>query len=434
MQKIVPHLWYDREAIEAANFYVKVFGDPTPVEVTTIKGTPSGDADIVHFKIANQDFMAISAGPIFKFNPSCSLMVSCESVEEVDHLWDLLSEGGTPLMDLGAYPFSQRYGWIQDRYGLSWQLILFDSPEITQKITPTLLFSGSACGKTEEALKFYSEVFEPSKVTFVNHYGEGEAHSKNAKINYASFNVLGYELAAMDNGFDVDFTFNESFSMIVNCETQAEIDYYWEKLSSDPQAEACGWLKDPFGVSWQIVPTEMNRMMSNGSPDAIDRVTQVFLKMKKFDIAALKEAYMGTSKRPKITVETTVHAPMEKVWRYFTEPTHVMAWNSASDDWHSPDAKNDLRVGGSFNYTMAAKDGSMSFEFCGVYTDLILHKHIAYTLEDERTVDLQFEEDEKGIKIIETFEAESENSLELQHDGWQAILDHFKRYVESNHN
>lgn len=431
MQRIVPHLWYDREALEAAQFYVSIFENSRMVDVTTLHDTPSGDADIVRFELAGQPFMAISAGPYFQFNPSISLMVACSSAEEVDAKWQALSKGGTPLMALGEYPFSPRYGWIQDRYGLSWQLMVIEGSETVQKITPNLLFSGDGCGQAEEAVRFYTKIFPDSETGLVSRYGPGEASSPKAAINYAAFWLLGMGFSAMDNGYDVDFSFNEAFSLMVMCDTQEEIDAYWSQLSAVPEAEQCGWLKDKFGVSWQIVPTVMGEMMAQGSNEDIRRITEAFLPMKKFDIAALEAAYRGwESDKTAITVKTVVNKPIEAVWTAWTEPAHVMAWNSASDDWRTPTAANDLKPGGRFNYRMEAKNGSFGFDFDGVYDEVIPNKKIAYTMGDHRRVEIRFKATEEGVHITETFEAEGENSLELQRSGWQAILDHFKRYAE----
>lgn len=293
MQKIVPHLWYDKEAKEAAVFYASLFEQSKLVNTKVIKNTPSGDSEIVNFELAGQPFMAISAGPYFKFNPSISLMVACSSEQEMNSKWEALSEGGTELMALGEYPFSKRYGWIQDRYGLSWQLMLVDSGQEVQKITPNLLFSDGSCGKAEEAVRYYAEVFENSEIGLISRYAEGEARSAKAKVNYVAFKLWGLAFSAMDNGYDVDYTFNEAFSLIVNCIDQKEIDYFWDKLSAVPDAEQCGWLKDKFGVSWQIVPSNLDEVLFKGTEDEVRRVTEAFLKMKKFDLEALEKARLG---------------------------------------------------------------------------------------------------------------------------------------------
>jgi predicted 3-demethylubiquinone-9 3-methyltransferase (glyoxalase superfamily) len=294
MQKIIPHLWYDKEAKEAVLFYISIFEQSKLLDTTIIEGTPSGDTEMISFQLAGQQFSAISAGPYFKFNPSISLMVACSTEEEVNTKWASLSEGGSELMPLGEYPFSKRYGWIQDRYGLSWQLMLTEETEIKQKITPNLLFSDGVCGKTEEAVTFYTGIFPDARINLISRYGEGEAQSPDAKVNYAGFVLNGIEFAAMDHGFGGDFTFNEAFSLMVNCDDQAEIDYYWDKLSAVPEAEQCGWLKDQFGVSWQIVPSNLDEVMFHGTREEVQRVTEAFLKMKKFDLKTLDQARLGT--------------------------------------------------------------------------------------------------------------------------------------------
>lgn len=201
--------------------------------------------------------------------------------------------GGWDRIDgLGEYSFSKRYGWIQDSYGLSWQLLLNEGEQEVQKITPNLLFSNIACGKAEEAINYYVEIFENSEIGMISRYGEGEAKSSKAKVNYAAFKLEGIEFSAMDNAYDVDYTFNEAFSLIVNCRDQKEIDYFWERLSAVPESENCGWLKDKFGVSWQIVPSNIEELLFSGSEDEVKRVQEVLLKMKKINIEALKLAKM----------------------------------------------------------------------------------------------------------------------------------------------
>ena len=131
-----------------------------------------------------------------------------------------------------------------------------------------------------------------------------------------------------------------------------------------------------------------------------------------------------------ITIEATIHADIEKVWSCWSKPEHIKHWNSASEDWHTPFAENDFRVGGKFNYRMEAKDGSFGFDFWGTYDEVLPYETIAYTLGDDRRVINTFTTEGKETKVKVAFEAESENSLELQQEGWQSILDHFKRYVE----
>lgn len=299
-QKIVPHVWYDKEAKEAADFYASIFPDSNVTNVTTIHDTPSGDSDIVTFELWGQKFMAISAGPYFKINPSVSFIVNFDpsrendASEKINEVWNKLSNGGTPLMPLDKYPFSERFGWIQDKYGLSWQLML-TNPEGEERptIVPSLLFVGDQCGKTEEAVNFYLSVFKNAKLGHIVRYPNGMEPDKEGTIMFADFSLENQWFAAMDSAHKHKFNFNEAISFMVYCDTQEEIDYYWESLSAVPEAEQCGWLKDKFGVSWQIVPNEMDEMMSKGTPEQLERLSKAFLKMKKFDLAELQKAYKG---------------------------------------------------------------------------------------------------------------------------------------------
>jgi predicted 3-demethylubiquinone-9 3-methyltransferase (glyoxalase superfamily) len=298
-QKIVPHLWFEKEAKEAAEFYVSAFGGDSQVtSITTLHDTPSGNVDTVSFKVLGHDFMAISAGPLFKFNPSISFFVNFDpsqrddAREALDALWAKLSKGGTALMPLDKYPFSERYGWIEDKYGLSWQLILTDPEgDLRPPIVPSLLFVGDVCGKAEEATDFYLSVFKDSKRGVIARYPAGMEPDTEGTIMFTDFRLEGQWFAAMDSAQEHAFNFNEAISLIVYCDTQEEIDYYWEKLSAIPEAEQCGWIKDKYGVSWQIVPRAMDEMMANGTREQIDRVTQAFLPMKKLILSELQKVF-----------------------------------------------------------------------------------------------------------------------------------------------
>jgi predicted 3-demethylubiquinone-9 3-methyltransferase (glyoxalase superfamily) len=291
MQKITPHLWFDNSAQEAAKFYTSIFKNSKIKNVTTLHNTPSGTVEIFTVELLGQEFTLISAGPLFKFNPSVSFLVACSTKEEVDALWKKLSKGGTALMELAEYPFSEKYGWVQDKYGLSWQVMFMGDRKIKQRIIPTLMFVGKQCGKAEEAINFYASVFGSARVGDILHYIKGEEPDKGGTVKHAAFMLEGQEFAAMDSARGHNFAFNEAISFIVHCETQKEIDYYWGKLSADPKAEQCGWLKDKYGLSWQIVPNLMEEMLKDNDKRKIARVTEEFLQMKRFDIAKLKKAY-----------------------------------------------------------------------------------------------------------------------------------------------
>lgn len=294
MRNITPHLWFDREAKEAADFYVSIFPDSRVTSVRTIHDTPSGDCDIVSFELFGQPFMSISAGPDFKFNPSVSFLVACQTKEEAQAFWEKLSEGGSALMPLGAYPFSDLYGWTQDRYGPSWQVMSFGDNEVGQRVTPTVMFVGDVCGKAEEAINFYASVFDNASVGPIDRYGPGEEPDKEGTVRHAGFTLEGNQFAAMDSALAHEFSFNEAISFIVECDSQEEIDHYWNSLTAVPEAEQCGWLKDKFGLSWQVSPSRLDEMMREGTEKQLDRVTKAFLQMKKFDLAELAKAYAGS--------------------------------------------------------------------------------------------------------------------------------------------
>jgi predicted 3-demethylubiquinone-9 3-methyltransferase (glyoxalase superfamily) len=293
VQKITPHLWYDKEAIEAANFYVSIFKDSKHKDTTTIHNTPSGSVDIVTIELTGLEFTLISAGPLFKFNPSVSFLVAFDSEKAVDAAYEKLSKNGSVLMELGTYPFSERYTWLQDKYGLSWQLMYQAGRPIRQAITPTLMFTGKQCGKAEEAINHYVSIFRNARIDGIHRYGSGEAPNKEGTVMHAAFTLEKQAFAAMDSAHGHNFAFNEAVSLMVHCDTQADIDYYWDKLTAVPEAEQCGWLKDRFGFSWQITPTGMDEVFRQKDEKKIARVTEAFLQMKKFDIAKLEEAARG---------------------------------------------------------------------------------------------------------------------------------------------
>ncbi len=221
-QKIVPHLWFDKEAKEAADFYRLVFPEAEITHSTTLHDTPSGDCDVVSFTLSGQSFMAISAGPLFKFNPAVSFILNFDPAkdqqaqENLNTLWDKLSQGATVLIPLDKYPFSECYGWIQDKYGLSWQLILSDaSGEERPFITPALLFAGDVCGKAEEASNYYLSVFNNTTKGITAYYPKGMEPDEEGTIMFTDFMLENQWFAAMDSAHEHNFAFNEAVSFIV---------------------------------------------------------------------------------------------------------------------------------------------------------------------------------------------------------------------------
>jgi predicted 3-demethylubiquinone-9 3-methyltransferase (glyoxalase superfamily) len=298
-QKIVPSLWFDKEAEEAANFYTSLFKNSEIRETARyseagqkVHGQAPGSVMTVEYALDGFRFSALNGGPAFRFNPSISFFVNRQSEDEVDALWEDLAQNGSVLMPLQAYPFSDRYGWVADRYGLSWQLSAAGDGA-TPPIFPSLMFVGDQAGRAEAAINFYTSVFPDSKVGEIFRYSSDQEPDHEGTLAYGPFVLAGQDFAAMDSARDHDFTLNEAISFIVNCKDQAEVDYYWNKLSAVPESEQCGWLKDKFGVSWQIVPTIVGEMLTDPDGAKADRVMEALLQMKKLDIRELRTAAKG---------------------------------------------------------------------------------------------------------------------------------------------
>lgn len=295
IQKIAPFLWFNDQAEEAVHFYTSVFNNTHINKVTryssegaNASGRKEGTVMTISFQIEGYEFVVLNGGPVFQITPVISFFVNCKSVQEVETLWEKLSEGGMVMMELDKYPFSEKYGWIQDKFGVSWQLI-FQGRE--QKIAPCFMFAGDQHLKAEEAITFYTSVFGHSEIIQLERYGK-EVGPEGA-IVHARFTLDGQEFIAMDSHQALPYNFDPAISLVVNCETQAEVDYYWERLSEGgfEGAQQCGWLQDKYGVSWQVVPVALGEMLSDPDREKSARVMQAMLQMKKIDLNVLKQAY-----------------------------------------------------------------------------------------------------------------------------------------------
>ena len=275
---IYPCLWFNGNAKEAATFYCSVFSN-TQIKVDTPL--------VVTFESAGQKFMCLNGGPQFTFNPSISFFVLLESEEELDKAWNKLLDGGSVLMALGKYDWSRKYGWVQDRYGVNWQLSFGKYEDVGQRFSPTLMFTGDQHGNAEKAVQFYTSVFDHSSVVGILRYSATDGDVEGT-VKHAQFKLGGTVFMAMDSSYPHAFSFNEAISFVVDCKTQGEIDYFWSKLSEGGSEGQCGWLKDQFGVSWQVVPAMLGELMS--TPGKSERVLQAVMRMKKFDIAELESA------------------------------------------------------------------------------------------------------------------------------------------------
>jgi predicted 3-demethylubiquinone-9 3-methyltransferase (glyoxalase superfamily) len=281
---IFPCLWYDGDAKESAEFYCKIF-----------EGKITADTPVVlNVELFGQKLMLLNGGPHFEKNASVSFMVMCETEDEVQKYWDQLEDGGIVLMALDSYPWSKKYGWIRDKFGVTWQLYLGEKKS-EQRIIPTLMFIHQNNGKAMEAMELYTEIFPNSKIESVLKYGEGvngENHEVPENVQHAHFEIDGYFLFCMDNSYDHKFDFNEGISMVIMTENQEETDHLWSSLTADGGRESmCGWLKDKFGMSWQIVPKRLIELMGDSDQQKAQNVVQAMMKMQKIVIKDLEEAY-----------------------------------------------------------------------------------------------------------------------------------------------
>jgi predicted 3-demethylubiquinone-9 3-methyltransferase (glyoxalase superfamily) len=281
---IFPCLWYDGDGKESAEFYCKVFG-----------GTITADTPVVlNIDIFGQKLMLLNGGPQFEKNASVSFMVMCETEDEIQKYWDQLEEGGIVLMPLDSYPWSKKYGWVRDKFGVTWQIYLGENTS-GQKIVPTLMFIHQNNGKAMEAMELYTHIFPDSKIGGVLKYGDGvgdESHEVPENVQHAHFEIDGYSFFCMDNSYDHKFDFNEGISMVVMTDDQEQTDHLWNSLTADGGRESmCGWLKDKFGFSWQIVPKKLIQLMSDQDQEKAQKVVQAMMKMQKIIIKDLEEAY-----------------------------------------------------------------------------------------------------------------------------------------------
>lgn len=301
MQRIVPCLWFDSNAEEAVEAYTSAFGrsrvGPTlhyDEASARQAGKEPGNVLTIEFEIEGLAFTALDGGPAFDLNPSISFFVDCPTEKDTERLWAALSEGGTALMPLDAYPFNPKFGWVQDRFGVSWQIAL--APDRSERrITPFLMYINENAGEAEAAVRHYVSAFSDASVETITRYGADQDLNPPEMIATAEFTLLGQRFLASENAFAHDFGFNEAISLQVACDTQQQVDALWEALSAVPDAENCGWLKDRWGVSWQIVPAVLPELLQSLDRAAAQRTMEAMLRMRKLDIGALEAAHRGSS-------------------------------------------------------------------------------------------------------------------------------------------
>ena len=230
--------------------------------------------------------MALNGGPKFNINSSISYYVYCSNENEISRLFKALSEDGNVLMPLDRYDWSEQYAWVSDKYGVNWQLDI-DSLNSNQKIVPALIFGNEKMTQVKNAVLHYTGIFENSKILLEAPYPESANHPDGTLL-FAQYKLNDFIMNSMSSPIKRDSDFSEANSFVVECDSQQEIDYYWEKLGHEGRYSMCGWLADKYGVSWQIVPAILPELMAD--PKKGQRVVQAFLKMQKFDIETLIKA------------------------------------------------------------------------------------------------------------------------------------------------
>jgi len=278
MKSLYPCIWMNNDAAEAAEFYCSVFPEAKIEDSNPM---------VTMWSSMGEKFMLLNGGPMFKPTPSISFYSIFPDESQLQQIWDKLADGGMIMMPLDSYPWSKKYGWLQDKYGVCWQLESNVPTGAAQKYIPALMFTGEQFGRAEEAIELYTSVFPDASTGFISRYGD-DAGDQAGKINHAQFFLNGQRFAAMDSSLDHKFNFTEGLSLVIPCDNQQEIDFFWEKLTEGGQESQCGWLKDKFGVSWQVVPTNLGQLLAD--PERGPRVVEAFMKMKKFDIATLENA------------------------------------------------------------------------------------------------------------------------------------------------
>lgn len=287
-QKITPFLWFEDGAEEAINYYVSIFDDSKIISINRHKQGPLKNKMLTgEFQLEGQQFMALDGGPYFTFTPAVSFFVNCANERKLNRYYTQLVDGGSVLMPLKKYPFGEKYAWVKDKYGVSWQLYL-DSH--TPNILPCIMFICEKHGKTEAAINFYTSIFEKSAVLSIAHYDIHD-DAPGGTIKHGRFLLHNQEFLAFDSHQDHDFSITGAISFYVDCEGQEEVDVLWEKLSENGEIMQCGWLKDKYGVTWQIIPSVLPQMLADPDPIKSKRVNDAMLKMRKIDIGKLRNAY-----------------------------------------------------------------------------------------------------------------------------------------------
>ncbi len=280
-ESITPCLWYDQQAREAAGLYCTAFARTKVTAQSPI---------VTEISIDGQRITLLDGGPMYKPNPSISLYYICDTMAEFDQAWKSLSAGGMVIIPADKYPWGEKYGFVADKFGVGWQVALGKVSEVGQRVTPCFTFTGTEYGHAEEAIGYYSSIFTDVKVDGILRYDASESPHRAGTVKHAQLAMNGFKFMFMDDPLD-KFHFTEGVSLTVHCETQERIDHYWNKLTESGAESMCGWLRDKYGVSWQIIPVVLTKIMND--PAKAGKAARAFMSMRKLDIEQIVQASLS---------------------------------------------------------------------------------------------------------------------------------------------
>jgi predicted 3-demethylubiquinone-9 3-methyltransferase (glyoxalase superfamily)/uncharacterized protein YndB with AHSA1/START domain len=460
-QKIIPHLWFDPgkfSAEKAIRFYKSIFKNVKIQSITRygksgqeLHHQKPGSVMTVKFSMEGHEFVGLNGPPYFQFNASVSFFMLCKSDKEIDRVCRKLKEKGQVLMPLDKYDWSPKYAWVQDKFGVHWQLMLEESSSTLEKIVPALFFTGKSHGNAEEAVQFYTSVFRNSKLEGILKYTEEDKNDYAlGSVKHAQFQLENQTFMAMDSGVENNFPFNEAISFIIDCQTQDEIDYYWNKLSAVPDAEQCGWLKDKFGVSWQVVPsTLLNKMLQDPDSGKKDRAIASFMQMKKFNLHQLRADFEGKKQEKNKIMErkefrATINAPREKVWEVLWSKETYPKWTAPFSEGSR--AKSDWKEGSKVYFLNAEGEGMVALIDKRKDPEIMNFKHLGM-IDKNGNEDLESEKVKSWAGAMENYRLEEKNratrlivNMDMDDEykdyflkTWPEALEKLKELAENDH-
>lgn len=283
MFKITPFLWFPKNIHPILVYYKTIFPELISDPLEKYEETPSGSIEFANIKIYDRELLIMAADDTSKFNNSISMTIWCNNLERTKYIWEQLSSTGKVLMNADKYDWSEYYGWCNDKYGLSWQIMYY--PDSENMVIPSITMSGANCGKAAEFIENLKPIFKDISINHISKYGKNENGDNPEHIAHCEFTVNNQKYIIMDSSNMHDQNFNESISFLILCKGQDEVDFYWDKIiANGGEASQCAWCKDKFGISWQVVPEELNQATGNPDPVIAKYALESMLQMSKIII------------------------------------------------------------------------------------------------------------------------------------------------------